>query len=266
MAKAKVKRLMNARVAILNINMAAVDGWGDGTRQVAIRDMIRAQGASVVTSQENNLYNWFCSASGLGTNWFFRRHGNSNIMFDGNQHDLVDNTYYQLDLPTPVGPGYSTRRLVGLQLLNKAAQQTFWVHATHFQPGTDEFNRGWQAQQMEACLDAIGSRDPANAVFGLDMNDSRTLEGPRVQARNHPSRMFDLRNKLACVSEYGPGRCSNGDLNTFTGYVAPARGKEWIDDLLTGDNLLPYYMRMVDTWTDDLTDHAAQRMSFIRLS
>jgi len=227
-----------------------------------MRDLIRAWAPSIVTSQENNIFDWFVSAPGLGTNWQYRRHSNSNVMWDSNQHQFL--SYGQYDLPTPVGPGYSTRRMVGVLLRNKTTLQDQWVYSAHFMPGLGAFERDWQRQQMAACLNVIQSNDPANSFFGVDMNDD-SINGPRLQARSHASRMYDLRNKLATLDEYGPGRVLDGDYNTYTGYNEPAREKKWIDDVFTGDNLLPYYFRMINTWTDDITDHAAQLVSTIRL-
>jgi len=255
---------VTTRIRFLGINICSADGWADGTRQVRLRDLIRSYAPSVVLSQENNIFDWFVSANGLGINWAYRRHSNSNVMWDTNQHDFV--SYEQFDLPTPSGAQYATRRMVGVKLRMKATQQEFWAYAAHFMPGTDAVARDFQAQEMAACLDIIGARDPANSVFGVDQNHDGMLDGPRLQARTHAARMFDLRNKLATKSDFGPGRIAESDYNTFTGYNQPARENEWIDDLYTGDNMQPYYARVVDTWTNDVTDHAGLLATISRLT
>ena len=94
---------------------------------------------------------------------------------------------------------------------------------------------------MEAVVVFIRANgDVPNTILGGDFNSSLMDDpGPRTVGR--AAGLFDLRSKLAAP------QIRNVDLDTFNNWLPTLHDGRWIDDVLTGPNLVPYYVRLVET-------------------
>lgn len=187
--------------------------------------------------------------------WRMVRNGNVSVWWDTGQHTLISSGATMLPTPPrddglPIDP----RRLVLARLQVKSTGDHLWVASTHFTAGDPV----WQPQQMAAAVAYVTTNgNVRNTILAGDFNAGGTdTESPREIARD--GGLFDLRSKLAAP------RIRNVDWNTYNGWQPTKRDGWWIDDVLTGENLQPYYARVVDT--SGASDHGWLLASSVQIA
>lgn len=214
-------------------DIAAGRTWNP-SRRTATVDLINALVPSVIFSQECSHNIRHDLEDMLAPNWVWVGYGHTIIWYSNTHHRLIGWQWFNLPSPEGTDP----RKLIVANFQVKATGDTWTGATTHLTVG----NPAQTVLQMAAAIETIAAYgDLANTIFGGDFN-SPDMDGDSVRTTARGGRLFDLRSKLATA------RITNVGSSTFNGWANPApQTGEWIDDILTGDNMQPYYARVVET-------------------
>ena len=243
----------NFRSAGVSGDLEAGHDWETVRKPLAL-NLVRGIGPSIIFAQECSAAIREDLAAALGSNWSHEPETNVSVWWNNQAHTLTDWDRYQLPSPDTVpGTDNDIRRLVLAKFDTGGTE--WWGASSHFTP-RDAY---WQGKQMMAACDYIRAAGAQRRViFGGDFNAGSTTSGsPRWIAR--AAGLYDLRAKGPAL-----GRIQNVKMNSYNGWKPPVYDGWWIDDVLTGEDWVPYFGRMHHT--DGASDHNWIVMSAITLS